>query len=198
MSMVIGTVSKNFAIISGDTRATNDSDIVSDDFQKVFKVNDSVLLGITGGALVVSELVKRGYHSTNLGPAEYLEFLFELIGGNQITNESQYSNIVVLGKANPGEGFGGNFNTSEMMIQNNLTVTNSLHAWTPILTPPNIDHQSCVQNFRYNLNPILKDTSKTDLEKTNLIKNLQVELIKAVSQIDESVNDNIQTHITIF
>lgn len=198
MSMVIGTVSKNFAILSGDTRAINGSEIVSEDFQKVFKVNESVLVGITGGAGVVNELVKRGYDRSSLGPSEYLEYLFKLIGGKQITNESQHSNIVVLGQVNPGEGFGGNFHTSDMIIDNEVTITNTIEAWTPILTPPSIDNQSCVQNFRCYLAPIIKDNSKTEIEKVNLVKDLQVEFIKAVSRIDDSVNDNIQTHILIF
>ena len=47
MSCVIGTVFKNFAIISGDTRLSKDSgETVSDRYSKVFKVNQNVLVGL--------------------------------------------------------------------------------------------------------------------------------------------------------
>lgn len=54
MSCVIGTVFKNFAIISGDTRLSKDSgETVSDTFSKVFKINQNVFVGFTGSGSAV-------------------------------------------------------------------------------------------------------------------------------------------------
>ena len=59
MSCVIGTVFRNFAIISVDKRLSKDSgETVSDTYSKVFKVNQNVLVGFTGSGNAVDILNK--------------------------------------------------------------------------------------------------------------------------------------------
>ena len=67
LSCVIGTVFKNFAIISGDMRLSKDSgEIVSDTYSKVFKVNQNVLVGFTGSGGAVDVLNKKWYFLTKM------------------------------------------------------------------------------------------------------------------------------------
>ena len=81
MSCVIGTVFKNFAIISGDTRLSKDSgETISDTFSKVFKKNQNVLVGFTGSGNAVDVLNKKGIFDKDDCPSaeDYLEFLWLL------------------------------------------------------------------------------------------------------------------------
>ena len=83
MSCVIGTVFKNFAIISGDTRLSKDSgETISDTYSKVFKVNQNVLVGFTGSGNAVDVLNKNGIFDKDDCPSaeDYLEFLWLLLG----------------------------------------------------------------------------------------------------------------------
>ena len=122
MSCVIGTVFKNFAIISGDMRLSKDSgETVSDKYSKVFKVNQNVLVGFTGSGDAVDILNKNGIFDKDDCPSseDYLEFLWLLLG-NRVVNEPNHCNILVLGKSKTNYGFGGNFHMSDDNIQNQL------------------------------------------------------------------------------
>ena len=121
LSCVIGTVFRNFAIISGDMRMSNSDEITSEKMSKVFKVNNKVLVGMTGSAQPVITLKENGYFSLEDCPSaeDYFEFLWLLTGNKQVIQQNQ-SNVLVIGVSKEGIGFGGNFHMDDEMPDNQL------------------------------------------------------------------------------
>lgn len=57
MSLVIGVITKNFAIVCGDGKATYSDNVILSDFRKVFKFNNDILVGITGNIAGVKKFI---------------------------------------------------------------------------------------------------------------------------------------------
>lgn len=201
LSCVIGTVFRNFAIISGDMRLSKDSgETVSDTYSKVFKVNQNVLVGFTGSGNAVDILNKNGIFDKDDCPSaeDYLEFLFLLLG-NKVVAEPNHCNILVLGRSKLNSGFGGNFRTSDDNVQNQLYLTDHRNVWVPILTPPNVDYeyyQDLVNSkVRYIIAEQLTDQVFSRGMAIKKIKEIHREIILEISKKDKSVNCNIEQYV---
>lgn len=201
MSCVIGTVFKNFAIISGDTRLSKDSgETVSDRYYKVFKVNQNVLVGFTGSGNTVDVLNKKGIFDKDDCPSveDYLEFLWLLLG-NRVVNEPNHCNILVLGKSKTNYGFGGNFRTSDENIQNQLYLKDHRNVWNPILTPPNADYEYYQEILISKVQFVIAEQIISPVFSRGIaikkIKEIHREIILEISKIDESVNSNVEQHV---
>lgn len=57
MSLVIGVVHKNFVVLGGEGKATLNNGQILEDFQKVFKISNSALIGITGTLQGINDFV---------------------------------------------------------------------------------------------------------------------------------------------
>ena len=201
MSCVIGTVFKNFAIISGDMRLSKDSgEIVSDTYSKVFKVNQNVLVGFTGSGNAVDVLNKKGIFDKDDCPSaeDFLEFLWLLLG-NRVVNEPNHFNILVLGKSKMNYGFGGNFHMSEDDVQNQLHLTDHRNVWAPIMTPPNVDYEYYQDLVNSKVQFIIAEQIISPVFSRGIaikkIKEVHREIILEISKKDRSVNSNIEQHV---
>lgn len=201
MSCVIGTVFKNFAIISGDTRLSKDSgETISDTYSKVFKVNQNVLVGFTGSGNAVDVLNKKGIFDKDDCPSaeDYLEFLWLLLG-NRVVNEPNHCNILVLGKSKTNYGFGGNFRTSDENIQNQLYLKDHRNVWNPILTPPNADYEYYQEILISKVQFVIAEQIISPVFSRGIaikkIKEIHREIILEISEIDKSVNSNVEQHV---
>ena len=201
MSCVIGTVFRNFAIISGDTRLSNDSgETVSEKYSKVFKVNQNVLVGFTGSGNAVDVLNKNGIFDKDDCPSaeDFLEFLCLLLG-NRVVNEPNHCNILVLGKSKMNYGFGGNFHMSEDDVQNQLHLTDHRNVWAPIMTPPNVDYEYYQDLVNSKVQFIIAEQIISPVFSRGIaikkIKEVHREIILEISKKDKSVNSNIEQHV---
>ena len=201
MSCVIGTVFRNFAIISGDTRLSNDSgETVSEKYSKVFKVNQNVLVGFTGSGGAVDVLNKNGIFDKDDCPSaeDYLEFLWLLLG-NKVVNEPNHCNILVLGKSKLNYGFGGNFHMSEDDVQNQLHLTDDRNVWAPIMTSPNVDYEYYQDLVNSKVQFIIAEQIISPVFSRGIaikkIKEVHREIILEISKKDKSVNSNIEQHV---
>ena len=201
MSCVIGTVFKNFAIISGDTRLSKDSgETISDTFSKVFKINQNVLVGFTGSGSAVDVLNKNGIFDKDDCPSaeDYLEFLWLLLG-NRVVNEPNHCNILVLGKSKLNYGFGGNFHMSDDDVQNQLHLTDHRNVWAPIMTPPNVDYEYYQDLVNSKVQFIIAEQIISPVFSRGMaikkIKEIHREIILEISKKDKSVNSNIEQHV---
>ena len=201
MSCVIGTVFRNFAIISGDTRLSNDSgETVSEKYSKVFKVNQNVLVGFTGSGNAVDVLNKNGiFDKVDCPSAEdFLEFLWLLLD-NRVVNEPNNCNILVFGKSKMNYGFGGNFHMSEDDVQNQLHLTDHRNVWSPILTPPDVDYEYYQDLVNSKVQFIIAEQIISPVFSRGLaikkIKEVHREIILEISKKDRSVNSNIEQHV---
>ena len=198
MSCVIGTVFRNFAIISGDTRLSKDSgETVSDTYSKVFKVNQNVLVGFTGSGNAVDILNKNGIFDKDDCPSaeDYLEFLWLLLG-NRVVDERNHCNILVLGKSKLNNGFGGNFHSSDDNIQNQLYLNDNSNVWNPILTPPNVDYEYYQEFLISNVQYVIAEQINSPVFSRGMaikkIKEIHREIILEISKKDKSVNSNVE------
>lgn len=201
LSCVIGTVFKNFAIISGDMRLSKDSgETVSDTYSKVFKVNQNVLVGFTGSANAVDVLNKNGIFNKDDRPSaeDYLEFLWLLLG-NRVVDEPNHCNILVLGKSKLNNGFGGNFHLSDANIQNQLYLNDNRNVWNPILTPPNVDYEYYQEFLISKVQYVIAEQINSPVFSRGMaikkIKEIHREIILEISKKDKSVNSNIEQHV---
>lgn len=201
MSCVIGTVFRNFAIISGDTRLSNDSgETVSEKYSKVFKVNQNVLVGFTGSGNAVDVLNKKGIFDKDDCPSaeDFLEILWLLLG-NRVVNEPNHCNILVLGKSKMNYGFGGNFHMSEDDVQNQLHLTDHRNVWVPIMTPPNVDYEYYQDLVNSKVHFIIAEQIISPVFSRGIaikkIKEVHREIILEISKKDKSVNSNIEQHV---
>lgn len=201
MSCVIGTVFRNFAIISGDTRLSKDSgETVSDTYSKVFKVNQNVLVGFTGSGNAVDILNKNGiFYKDDCPSAEdYLEFLWLLLG-NRVVDERNHCNILVLGKSKLNNGFGGNFHSSDDNIQNQLYLNDNSNVWNPILTPPNVDYEYYQEFLISNVQYVIAEQINSPVFSRGMaikkIKEIHREIILEISKKDKSVNSNVEQYV---
>ena len=201
MSCVIGTVFKNFAIISGDTRLSKDSgETISDTFSKVFKINQNVLVGFTGSGGAVDVLNQNGIFDKDDCPSaeDYLEFLWLLLG-NRVVNEPNHCNILVFGKSKMNYGFGGNFHMSDDDVQNQLHLTDHRNVWSPIMTPPNVDYEYYQDLVNSKVQFIIAEQIISPVFSRGMaikkIKEIHREIILEISKKDKSVNSNIEQYV---
>jgi len=201
LSCVIGTVFKNFAIISGDTRLSKDSgETVSDTYSKVFKVNQNVLVGFTGSANAVDVLNQNGIFDKYDFPSaeDYLEFLWLLLG-NRVVDEPNHCNILVLGKSKLNNGFGGNFHSSDANIQNQLYLNDNRNVWNPILTPPNVDYEYYQEFLISKVQYVIAEQINSPVFSRGMaikkIKEIHREIILEISKKDKSVNSNVEQYV---
>lgn len=201
MSCVIGTVFKNFAIISGDTRLSKDSgETVSDTYSKVFNVNQNVLVGFTGSANAVDVLNQNGIFDKYDFPSaeDYLEFLWLLLG-NRVVDEPNHCNILVLGKSKLNNGFGGNFHSSDANIQNQLYLNDNRNVWNPILTPPNVDYEYYQEFLISKVQYVIAEQINSPVFSRGMaikkIKEIHREIILEISKKDKSVNSNVEQYV---
>lgn len=200
LSCVIGIVFRNFAIISGDMRMSNSDEITSEKMSKVFKVNNKVLVGMTGSAQPVITLKENGYFSLEDCPSaeDYFEFLWLLTGNKQVIQQNQ-SNVLVIGVSKEGIGFGGNFHMDGEMPDNQLYISEKLDGWSPILTPPSVNqkyYQKVIDNRIIEI--VLSQTNIQNFSRGMLIKNIKElhrEIILEISKKDKSVNSNIEQYV---
>ena len=201
MSCVIGTVFRNFAIISGDTRLSKDSgETVSDTYSKVFKVNQNVLVGFTCSGNAVDILNKNGIFDKDDCPSaeDYLEFLWLLLG-IRVVDERNHCNILVLGKSKLNNGFGGNFHSSDDNIQNQLYLNDNSNVWNPILTPPNVDYEYYQEFLISNVQYVIAEQINSPVFSRGMaikkIKEIHREIIIEISKKDKSVNSNVEQYV---
>ena len=201
LSCVIGTVFRNFAIISGDTRLSKDAgETVSDTYSKVFKVNQNVLVGFAGSGNTVDILNKNGIFDKDDCPSaeDYLEFLWFLLG-NRVVNEPNHCNILVLGKSKLNNGFGGNFHMSDDNVQNQLHLTDHSNVWAPILTPPNIDYEYYQDILISKVQFVIAEQINSPVFSRGMaikkIKEIHRGIILEISKKDKSVNCNIEQYV---
>ena len=57
MSLVIGVITENFAIMCGDGKSSYSDNVILSDFKKVFKFNNDILVGITGDIASVKKFI---------------------------------------------------------------------------------------------------------------------------------------------
>lgn len=57
MSLVIGVISNQFAIVCGEGKVTYENNTSADDFKKVFKLNSDTIMGITGDLRALKRFV---------------------------------------------------------------------------------------------------------------------------------------------
>ena len=201
LSCVIGTVFRNFAIISGDMRLSKDSgETVSDTYSKVFKVNQNVLVGFTGSGNAVDVLNKNGIFDKDDCPSaeDYLEFLWLLLG-NRVVDEPNHCNILVLGKSKLNNGFGGNFHSSDANIQNQLYLNDNRNVWNPILTPPNVDYEYYQEFLISKVQYVIAEQINSPVFSRGMaikkIKEIHREIILEISKKDKSVNSNVEQYV---
>lgn len=111
MSMVVASVGPQFATISGDTRALEKGTrkVVSEDYHKVYKLNDNVLIGFVGTGTPIKRLEENfGYQIDNkIFADEFAKEFFELMKSNYI--EDEYA-VLIVGKTKNGNGWYTGFN----------------------------------------------------------------------------------------
>jgi len=195
MSMVIGSVTGQFAVISGDTRATytSDSGVQYDDrFHKVFMVNRNILIGFTGSGDGISVLRDNQYLSrpNDEYADKYASWLFDLLGGHRINKPF---NIMIIGRTIKNTGWVTCFNTddSQPQINEELIKQGMILPFPP--EDGGVDADSLLAEYR----PILADILHTSVsveQAIGRVKDFQEGKIQSVSHKAQSVNSLPETY----
>lgn len=187
MSIVVATVNAYFAVMSGDKRGVSEKNI--EDIQKVFRLNENILIGFTGSYSVIQVLNEYGYLdvSKNKKPKEYANELFSILGGNKIVEE-KYTNILIVGREDENKGYVCFFNTSDNKMQIDAELT-GLHNFNFVLEPS--DTQKSHQDFIDDYNNRLKHYMENGgIDEINVAITQKL-VIENTSKISKTVNNKI-------
>lgn len=198
MSMVVASVGPQFAIISGDTRALEKDTrkVVSEDFRKVYKLNDNVLIGFVGTGTPIKCLEENfGYQIDNKFFAdEFAKEFFELMKTNYI--EDEYA-VLIVGKMKNGNGWCTGFNhlSKKMDIAKQFTENSDMF----FLWPDNeeADYSDMQSSQLKKVTGIVRH-AKNVKRAVEEISTSVTYLIQEVSKEVDSVNRNIVTYSLIF
>lgn len=182
MSMVVCTVTKEFLLMSSDSRGVDEEkDIVLSDIKKIYKPNDNVLVGFTGDYKVPEILGKNGFFNMpGIFADEYAEYLLRSLIGE---NGNIVSNIIVAGKGKENHIYISFFHAGDTTMQMSEYVPDKKTITIP-LTPPTIDFAKVFHKINREVSEII------DLTINNL-KVIHKQNIVEVAKIDTSVDENI-------
>lgn len=198
MSMVVASVGPQFAIISGDTRALEKDTrkVVSEDYHKVYKLNDNVLIGFVGTGTPIKRLEENfGYQIDNkIFADEFAKDFFELMKSNYI--EDEYA-VLIVGKMKNGNGWCTGFNQLSEKMDTAKQFTEDLDMF--FLWPDNekVDY-SDMQSSQIKKVAGIVHHAKNVKRAVEEISTSVTYLIQEVSKEVDSVNKNIVTYNLIF
>lgn len=187
MSIVVATVNPYFAVMSGDKKGVGSKTI--ENIQKIFKLNEDLLIGFTGSYSVIQVLNEQGYLdiSGDKKPREFASELFNTLGGDRIIDEKS-TNILIVGRQSEKIGYCCVFNTSnhEMQIDRELTGLENIN----YVLPPD-DTQKTHDDFTVDYKRRLKYfETHGGLDITN-VASVQKAVIENTSKISKTVNNKI-------
>lgn len=194
VSIVVGTITSSYGVMSGDSKALNlDGSTYSDNFSKVFKVNEFILIGFTGSAIVPKTLNEHGIlsKSNNTKPSEYAKELFHIIGKRQI-NAQHCSNILIIGKESSSKGYVSYFTTESMEMELDSTLNNG-QIFSLVLPPSEMHKEFDNLNEQYKSN-IKRYEQSGGIGVEDVLKE-QSYLVKKVSEQAASVNNKCESLI---
>lgn len=195
MSMVIGFTTGQFAVISGDTRATytGNGEVKHDDaFHKIFRVNNNILVGFTGNGDGIRVL--KDYSFLKRPDDEYADKyasrIFDELGGHRIDKPF---NMMIIGRTVNKTGWATIFNTDDSQPQVNKEFINQAMVFPFPPADGRVDANYLVAEYTPSLANILHTSVSVEQAITRVAK-FQEEKIKSISNIVQSVNSLPETY----
>lgn len=189
MSIILLTATSHYILISGDKRAIYPDGRIDNNFSKIFRVNNNIIIGFTGSGVVPVQLKNHGYlnEPDNVFPREYTETMFDILGENKIHHET---NIVIAGKTDSNRVYISIFKTDSKDIECQRELNDS-EIFNFVMSP--IEYA----DMQFQLNCLYRERVESiDINSNSFVedvKEIQSDFIKEISKNALSVNSNVET-----
>ncbi|MGG7077608.1 hypothetical protein [Clostridium sardiniense] len=194
MSLVMGVGNKEFILFAGEQRCTNqDGDILSENYKKVYKINDNVIIGFCGDSTYCKIITKHLFDDTfskdDILNLTYKE-VFNLIKSQFKSVVEQVEADTKYRKANAYIIVGGKFNRelkfSTFFYQDTLEINelnlDSMDPTLVVMESGKCDHKLNIKQ------EFLKDPKISIKNFTLIFARVIADGVKS----DNSINDNIR------
>ncbi len=171
MSFVVSVIEENSFIIAGDTQLNDDNGKIDQTGIKVFPIDPSFVIGITGDYFGYLSVVNRmiSENNSDLPFAEKIKLLNYLF-----YQESISANVIAVGR-NKGNMYFTTMSDKTKWHYTIETVKGKGNASVKFLLPPDVEERFCYPFF----------------SNLNNLQNSVINCIRAVSKKSASVNDSI-------
>lgn len=193
MSMIIGTISPQLAVLSGDQRAVDHNGIIySENFHKIFKVNSNTLIGFTGDSTPATYLKEHGYLSQpdKIDAKEFSNYLFGQIGGGGLNANT---NILIIGKTKNNNGWVTVFNSKDAnpSLQREFITDAMVVPFPPSGSSKSAD--DLAQEYNPRVGQIFSSVNSIE-EGISKISEFQIARIKEFALSFNNVNQIVETY----
>ena len=175
MTLIISVAYKDFVLVLGDRRQTHieNEDIYFDDMNKIFQVNDKVLLGYAGDVWVIDYLKSVLTVTSKETVQSVARKIRKII---RSIKKDMYFTVHIAGVSDSGKNELILITHRDGFKLNRIVVPNDEIRW--LVSGPNIDAESMFAERYENLNEVNIDT----------IRSLAIQINQEVAEKDKTVS----------
>ncbi|PHA10355.1 hypothetical protein COE65_14275 [Bacillus sp. AFS051223] len=190
MSLISIVATKKFVSFVSDGRGTKEGEIIYEDYRKVFKINDKVIIGIAGDSSVIEILIPQIHNIEDLdlsNAKSCAHSLFNMLGNNKIKNKDM--TIMVGGLDDLDNIYYAGFIHSSTKLDEVIPEGENVRCGSTITEKtnalnPNAILQKLIKNSIQSYEELLGFTSNDSF-------NVQKEFNHFISEKDDSVNNHL-------